>query len=98
MQRRSKRMKFARLEGWGEMENEVDNERSSQKELPDGWIQEKSMEKPFRGLDGVVQMESFDELFEKKKSGKEIATERKRNKLSNKEVSKYSKSNHNVFD
>ena len=62
------------------------------------------MEKSSRMMDGVVQTESFDELFEKKKGCKKIATEdrkevkRKKAKLSKKEVAKYSKSNHNVFD
>jgi hypothetical protein len=48
-------------------------------ELPEGWIKEKKrIEEHSRGKDEVSKMASFDELFEKKKSGKKIATEEKK--------------------
>ena len=64
----------------------------------------KKVENPSRNVDNVIKMNSFDELFEKKKGGKKIATKEKkevkrvRGKLSKEKVAKYSKSNHNVFD
>ena len=64
----------------------------------------KRVENPSKDMVGVIKMDSFHELFKKKKGGKEIAAEDKkevkrvRGKLSKEEVEKYTKSNHNVFD
>ena len=105
IKRRSKKIKFSRLEGWGDSEQDGEDLGSSRQEIPEEWMKKKKrVENPSKDMVGVIKMDSFDELFKKKKGGKEIAAEDKkevkrvRGKLSKEEVEKYKKSNHNVFD
>ena len=66
--KKSKRMKFERLEGWGESEIGT----TSQLELPEGWIVEEKKAEPRKLI--LQNIGSFEKLFEMKKAGKEKVT------------------------